>query len=165
MAGRRHENSSRIVVLSKNERGERFCGNLVFTLQSYLPPVDRTCIETAKYRTLKTFHSVHLTQLPGLWVTLFFDISLDRISPLLLQTVNRRMFEDLMIEHFKDCLTGAAWSGDFTQVATPLNAEQENGLCCVTGYVALKLMRKYEKEKKSERTTQFVEFLSNMAIR
>ena len=48
-------------------------------------------------------------------------------------------------------------------MATSLNAEEENALRYVSRYVALKLMRKYQKED-SEKAIQFVECLSNMAV-
>ena len=44
-----------------------------------------------------------------------------------------------------------------------MNSEEENALRYVSGYVALKLMRQYEK-KEGEKATQFVECLSNMAV-
>ena len=54
--------------------------------------------------------------------------------------------------------------GSFTQyIAVQLNSEEENALRYVSGYVALKLMRQYEK-KEDEKATQFVECLSNMAV-
>ena len=44
-----------------------------------------------------------------------------------------------------------------------MKAEEENALRYVSGYVALKLMRKYEKED-SPRASQFLETLSGMAV-
>ena len=65
-------------------------------------------------------------------------MSLNSISPLLLQSVNRRVFEGLMVEYFTDALTVATPRSVLTPAAPGLNAEEENALRYVSGYVALK---------------------------
>ena len=67
----------------------------------------------------------------------------------------------MMVEHFAESMEASRGS---TAAELPtMNAEEENALCYVSGYVALKLMRQYEK-KKGEKAMQFVECLSNMAV-
>ena len=68
-----------------------------------------------------------------------------------------------MVEYFTDALMVATSRSIVVPVAASLNAEEENALRYVSGYVALKLMRKYQKEG-SEKAIQFVECLSNMAV-
>ena len=68
-----------------------------------------------------------------------------------------------MVEYFTDALSVATSHSVSTPVAPGLNAEEENALRYVSGYVALKLMRKYQKDD-SEKAIQFVECLSNMAV-
>ena len=66
------------------------------------------------------------------------------------------MFERIMVEIFSESLEDPC-------PAPTLNAEEENTLHYVSGYVALKLMRQYEK-KDGEKATQFVQCLSSMAV-
>ena len=73
------------------------------------------------------------------------------------------VFEGLMVEYFTDALMVATSRSIIVPVAASLNAEEENALRYVSGYVALKLMRKYQKED-SEKAIQMVECLSNMAV-
>ena len=117
----------------------------------------------AKYNALMRFHALRLSQLPGLWTALLADMSMNSICPLLLQSVNRRVFESLMVEYFTDALMVATSRSIVVPVAASLNAEEENVLRYVSGYIALNLMRKYQKED-SEKAIQFVECLSNMAV-
>ena len=59
--------------------------------------------------------------------------------------MNRRIFEHLQIEYFEE-FTGASSASVVTEVPLMI-AEEENALRYVSGYVALKLMTKYEKEE------------------
>ena len=107
------------------------------------------------------FHGLRISELPSLWTALFSDLSLNSVSPLLLQSVNRIMFEQMIVEHFAESVETSC-SNSVAEAPT-LNAEEENALRYVSGYVALKLMREYEK-KDGEKATQFVECLSSMAV-
>ena len=49
--------------------------------------IRRRRVELAKDKALKQFHTVRLSQLPGLWMALLADMSLNSISPLLLQSI------------------------------------------------------------------------------
>ena len=79
----------------------------------------------AKYNALKKFHALRLSQLHGLWTALLADMSMNSICPLLLQSVNRRVFEGLMVDYFTDALM-VATSSIVVPVAASLNAEEEN---------------------------------------
>ena len=83
---------------------------------------------------------------------------MNSICPLLLQSVNRKVFEGLTVDYFTDALRVETAPSINVPVAASLNAEEENTLCYVNKYVVLKLMRKYQKED-SEKSIQFVECL------
>ena len=89
------------------------------------------------------------------------NVSVNCPCPVLLQSVNRRVFEHLLIEHFVES-TGALSASFVTEVPLMI-AEEENSLRYVSGYVALKLMRKYEKEE-DKISVQYVECLSSMTV-
>ena len=112
------------------DRGSEFCGELLSALRTCFSSVHRSCIEVAKYNALKRFHALRLSQLPGLWTALLADMSMSSICPLLLQSVNRRVFESLMVEYFTDALMVATSHSIVVPVATSLNAEEENALYC-----------------------------------
>ena len=65
------------------------CGELLSVLRTCFSPVHRSRIEVAKYNALKRFHALRLSQLHGIWTALLADTSMNIISPLLLQSVNR----------------------------------------------------------------------------
>ena len=142
------------------EQGLSFCGELLSTLRTCFSSLERCRGDLARDNALRRFHAIRLTELPTMWAALLVEMSLNSVCPLLLQSVNRRVFEQLMIEHYDSM---AASSSNAVAVAPPLNAEEENALRYVSGYVALKLMRKYEKEE-GNKAMQFMECLSNMAV-
>ena len=108
------------------ERGTEFCSELLSALQTCFSPVHRCCVELAKDKALQRFHAVRLSQLPGLWTALLADMSLNSISPLLLQSVNRKLFEGLMVEYFANAV---GTSRSIVVPAAPaLNSEEENAL-------------------------------------
>ena len=53
--------------------------------------------------------------------------------------------------------------GDQSQLSVQMRAEDENVLCYVSGYISLKLMRRFEKQS-GAKARQFVECLSKMAV-
>ena len=150
------DNLARVVPFLTEDVGSVFCDKLSSMLRSCFAPVHQQNREVAREKALTRFHGLRISDLPSLWKSLFTDLSLKSVSALLLQTVNRIMFERIMVEIFSESLE------DPCPVPT-LNAEEENALRYVSGYVALKLMRQYEK-KDGEKATQFVECLSSMAV-
>ena len=93
----------KLLTCLDRERGREFCGQLLSTLRTCFSPVHRRRVELAKDKALKQFHTVRLSQRPGLWMALLADMSLNSISPLLLQSINRIVFESLMVEFFCRC--------------------------------------------------------------
>ena len=57
-------------------------------------------------------------------MALLADMSLNSISPLLLQSINRRVFESLMVEFFADAV--ATSQTIVVPVAPALNADTQN---------------------------------------
>ena len=152
------ENLARVVPFLNENVGGVFCGKLCSLLRSCFATVHQRREEVAREKALTEFHGLRIRELPSLWTALFSNLSLNCVSPLLLQSVNRIMFEQMMVENFVE----ASYSNSVALVPT-LNAEEENALRYVSGYVALKLMREYEKID-GEKATQFVECLSSMAV-
>lgn len=97
-----------------------------------------------------------------MWQDFCGTLKVSTISPLLAQTVNRRVFEQVLLDR---CGGATCKSSEKTPApaAGLLYAEEENTIRYMSGYVALKLMRKYKMEESSE-AAEFVECLSGMAV-
>ena len=115
-----------------------------------------------RVRILSKFHYVRLSKLPLLWKKIFLKLGegYDH-DPLWPQIVNRRVMNRLILKHFSSNTDQA--SGDQPQQSIQMRAEDENVLRYVSGYVSLKLMRKFEKQS-GTKARQFVECLSKMAV-
>ena len=73
------------------------------------------------------------------------------VHPLLLQSMNRRVFEGMLIDQTASCV-----SGEIEAILPVMRADEENALRYMCGYIA---MRRYEKDD-SVRSAQFVECLA-----
>ena len=152
---------AKVLSLLYDDVGFIFCGKMVALLRTCFVTVRQRREELAKETAMTRFHAVRISELPTLWMGLFSDLSLGSVPPLLLQSVNRSVFEQMMVEHFAESVETS--HGSSAAELPTMNSEEENALRYVSGYVGLKLMRQYEK-KEGEKATQFVECLSNMAV-
>ena len=152
---------AKVMSLLHEDIGIIFCGKMVALLRTCFVTVHQRREELAREMAMTRFHVVRIRELPTLWMDLFSDLSLGSASPLLLQSVNRSVFEQMMVDHFAESVEASG--GSSVAELPTMNAEEENVLRYVSGYVALKLMRLYEKNE-GEKATQFVECLSNMAV-
>lgn len=117
---------------------------------------------TMRVRILSKFHSVRLSKLSLVWKKIFLKLAdCHDHDPLWPQTINRRVMNRLILKHFSSSTNQA--SGDNSQQHIQMRAEDENVLCYVSGYVSLKLMRRFEKQS-GTKARQFVECLSKMAV-
>ena len=117
---------------------------------------------TMRVRILSNFHTARLSKLPQVWKKVFLKLgeSPDH-DPLYPQSVNRRVMNRLLVKHFSSHTKQSCAAESECSVA--LKAEDENVLRYVSGYVSLKLMRRFEKQSGCK-AQQFVECLSKMAI-
>ena len=145
---------AKVMVLLNEDLEVTFCGKVVALLHSCFVTVDQRHKELAIEKAMTQFYAVRIRELPALWMALFSDLSLGSVPPLLLQSVNRNVFVQMMVEHFAESVEASR--GSSAAELPTMNAGEENALHYVSGYVALKLMRQYEK-KKGEKAMQFVE--------
>ena len=96
-----------------------------------------------------------------MWKTNAQKLGLRCPHPVLLQSVNRLIFNTLLIEYcsakFAPIPTAAHVPSD------RMGSEEENALRYACGYTPFKLMKKFEKQG-TQKAAQFVECLSNMAV-
>ena len=154
-------NLKSILSPSNQQEVDKFCRELLSAMRTCLS--DLAAKEKDREKALIRFHAMRLSQLPPIWNRLFLSIGMNSVCPLLLQSVNRRVFEGMLIDHLTSSHSSPSAETDAATCLPLMNAEEENALRYVSGYVALKLMRKYEKED-SARAAQFLECLSKMAV-
>lgn len=136
------------------------------SLLSVLEKCVSTCLSSARPCRSKSvqreklwsaFHNVSVGELPKLWSELFSSGHIPKLSPLVYQNVHQRLYEDLIKSHVCSQSTGTCSSP--TEVP-PLTADEENIIRYAAGYVAFKMVRKYE----SGSIPEYVECLSMMAV-
>lgn len=98
-------------------------------------------------------------ELPELWSGLFSeqDSMIPKLSPLVYQNVNQRLYEDLIRTHI--CSQSTITCRESSTEVKELTLDEENIIRYAAGYVAFKLLKKYEKSE-----PEFVECLSTIAV-
>ena len=81
-----------VMSLLNEDVGVIFCGKVAL-LRTCFVTVHQRRKELAKETAMTRFHAVHIRELPTLWMGLFSDLSLGSVPPLLLQSVNRSVFD------------------------------------------------------------------------
>ena len=124
------------------------------TCLSSIGPCRSKSVQREKLWT--AFHTLSVRELPELWYGLFEVDSavIPKLSPLVYQNVNQRLYEDLIKSHLSSQSTGTP-----TGIPPQLTGDEENIIRYAAGYVALKLLKKYEQS-----TPEYVECLSAMAV-
>ena len=106
---------------------------------------DKCRSSSAKRARLWTaFHKLSVKDLPHLWSKLYESLQIDCKEPLFYQTVNLLVFEELLKEHFKCTFE----SRKDPREEILLSKDELNTLRYSCGYVALKILKKYEKSNK-----------------
>ena len=143
---------------TKRSDFDAFCVKLVGTVRSSM--LKRGGKSVSRTKVLRSFHQLRLKELPELWEGLYRKVCLPVGPACLLQSVNRQLFDTLMVEC---CTQISEPSMKAVNPTVSLGSEEENAIRYASGYVAMKLVKRYKKEG-SKKAAQFVECLSNMAV-
>ena len=135
-----------------------FCRELTATINTSFTSVGKVRPQLARERAFRTFHQLRSLKLPDIWKRLSHELKLPPVNSLQLQAVNFQLFKKLLVDAFA-LLT--ATPGAMTQRRVNLSSEEDNAIRYASGFVATKLLKKYE-DMKGEKAAQFVECLSNM---
>ena len=100
------------------------------------------------------FHQLRVGELCKMWCDFFGHDGIPKLSPLVYQHVNQRLYSDLIKCHLSIDL------GDRTTEMSTITADEENILRYAAGYVPFKLLKKYEKSPSG----CIIECLSTMAV-
>ena len=111
----------------------------------------------AKVRAHRDFHRVR-PQVPGMWSTLVSKLGVLELDAHNIQSVFRVLFEQSMSELF-----GMLKKPEHSTCERTLLADEENAIHYASGYIAMKLFKKFQKVS-GKRATSYRECLSHMAI-
>ena len=90
---------------------------------------------------------------------MFDDLGIPCKNPVLVQTVNRHLFNEILIQF----LTSRSTPKQPTQEHIAMSATEENAIRYASGYVPFKLLQKLKKLR-TNKAAAFVECLTNMAV-
>ena len=144
---------------------DEFAANLMKTLEKVFfacVSEGRPCRSKSvqKEKVWSEFHKVRIGELPKLWRDLCGKHEeLPRLSPLVCQYVNQRLFASIIKSHLSQNSQSCPRSIDVPQLTT----DEESIIRYAAGYVPFKLLKKYEKSS-SDVAVSAVECLSSMAI-
>ena len=110
-----------------------------------------------KVKVQKNFHLVRVGRLPAIWKKLTADAGIPPLPALEYQSISRHLFNYMMVEYFR-----AEHSGESAVPTITILAEEENAIRYASGYVAMKLRKKFE-GKNGEKPSQFMECLTQMS--
>ena len=110
-------------------------------------------------RALIQFHEARIRKLWPLWKKVFDDLGIPCKNPVLVQTVNRHLFNEILIQF----LTSRSTPKQPTQEHIAMSATEENAIRYASGYVPFKLLQKLKKLR-TNKAAAFVECLTNMAV-
>ena len=143
-----------------------FCDCLVGTLRRNFQKVGRCRSNATKRERLwRSFHKQSVEELPSKWKNLYMSLSLvDVEENLFNQTVNVVVYKQLLKQHF--AADRPSKGGVDADQEIQLSKDEMNALRYASGYVPMKLLKKYEKKGKKfgKKAEQFEMCLGNMAV-
>lgn len=152
-----------LISLSDNHHFLKFSHDMINALSSCFKTVTR-CRSTAtkRDRLWRAYHETATEEVPSMWVQLCSNLNIVEKDPLLIQSVARLIFEDLLKEYF-GCSEINVPGPRTVDAGSEFTKDELNALRYACGYVAHKLLKKYEK-RKSEKSDQFEMCLGQMAV-
>lgn len=112
---------------------------------------------TVGEKALVRFHQLSINALPSLWEALCTMLGLPILRALTCQTVNKQLLSQVLQERTSSS------QGPSRKRQVTMCSEEENAVRYASGYVAIKVMRLFEKDD-STKAAQFVDCLSHMAL-
>ena len=153
------EEATKLLQSEKSPAFASLSERVVDTIQGcILGTVKRASMSDFRGRAFGAFLLARKDALPQIWERTCGESGIPFKDPLLSQSVNRKVFERLLLSF---CKASSVEVGD-SMITAALSVDEENVLMYVAGYVPFKLLKKYA-GKGSERTDAFCQCLRNMA--
>ena len=159
-AERAKEIGKKLISLSENKDFIQFCQDITTLLNACFDTIKRcTLSSTKRDRLWKAYIKVATEQIPSLWKQFCSHVNFTDQDPLLIQSVIKYVFENMLEEYF--CSTPELPASRPTE--EQFTSEELNALRYACGYVAHKLLKKYEK-RGGDKANQFEMCLSEMSV-
>lgn len=136
-----------------------FATEMVHLIEACTHKLEKLVFTTAKERALVRFHQVRVTKVWPLWKKLFEDFEIPEQNPVLVQSVTRCLFNEVLIKFF----IAKATPDQPMKPPIAMSAAEENAIRYASGYVPLRLLKKFRKQD-STKAAKFVECLLHMAV-
>ena len=147
-------------VSEKQKILKDFFAKLIKSIKTCTDGIQKVRIQLARERALKRFHQLRIESLPALWSKVFDDLGVAEEKAVILQSINRLIFNSIVLEQFT---SRYATPPKEVSVST-MYSDEENAVRYASGYVVKVLKKQYEK-KKGVKARQFMECLLNMSAR
>lgn len=144
---------------------ETFCLELVAVLEKTFLSFGKVRQTLARERALTTFYQLSVSELPDVWKCLAQNLKLPPLNVHQQQSVNRRVFELLLVEKLTPCVRVEDQGSErvLQHKRTSLSPEESIAVRYAAGYVTTKLFRHYTNLNTSK-AASFAECLSHMAM-
>ena len=141
---------------------DKFSEQLTSSINSLFDPkATYRSAATKREKLWLAFHiKLRMTELPKIWSGFLTTIQVECKDQLFQQSVNQKLYEMILCQHFSANTSSAAKS---TPRIENLTADELNALQYAAGYVPHALVKKYEK-RTGEKYEAFIECLGDMAV-
>ena len=154
-----HEAGEKLLKSSPSENVQSCAMNIVQSISKCIAKTSSSfSIHSLREKAQTAFHRVRMEELPSPWKHLLEASSICLRDPLLMQSVNQKVFDRLLVDSVSSCQSQAPTAAT---VPLSLTIEEENALRYSAGYVPFKLLKKYEGES-TEKGLLFSECLQSM---
>lgn len=148
--GERHNEKQKIL--------DDLFAELVKTIKTCTDGIKKVRIQLARERALKRFHQLRINTLPSLWSKVFADLGIEEEKVVILQSINRLLFNSVVLEGFANRYP----TPPEEVLSVSMLSDEQNAVRYASGYVVKALKKQYEK-KKGVKARQFMECLTNMS--
>ena len=150
-----------LLIASSNKKvvDKLFC-ELISAIKTCIMELGRVSMAHARERAIKKFHQLRLNTLPEIWNKSLAELEITS-TPVLLQSINRLIFNEILTEHFSTNHASSAMSS--RPLSVHMSSEEENAIRYASGFVTMRLKKIYEQEH-TNKARQFVECLANMSV-
>ena len=149
------------IINGSNEVTKTFCCEVVDAIATDISKVSAYSRQCAREKALRRFHQLRIGKLPDIWRRTEQTLGLPPTKAVILQSINRFIFNELLLKHF--AVACPSDHNSSTKDWGAMSADEEASVRYAGGYVAMKLKKQFIK-KNCAKAGQFVECLSHMAV-
>lgn len=88
------------IIKNNTEVSEPFCCELVDSLTTSISSISARSTHHARGKAFSYFHQLRVTKLPSIWGKFEEKLGLPHTKAVLMQSVNRYIFNEVLLQHF-----------------------------------------------------------------